>query len=103
MQDRISKVRQAILDKDLKTLGPLIEMDCISMHMVMMTSNPPAYYWNAGTMDIIQSVLKWREEERLQAYFTIELIIIITLISYFSKPLINSTPKPLYSFEILYN
>lgn len=40
--------------------------------MVMMTSTPPAYYWNAGTMDIIQEVLKWRFEDDLQAYFTID-------------------------------
>jgi diphosphomevalonate decarboxylase len=72
MQNRIKETRQAILDKDLQKLGPLIEEDCVSMHLVMMTSNPPAFYWNAGTMDIIQDVRKWREEEGLQAYFTID-------------------------------
>jgi len=72
MQSRINKVRQAILDKDLKTLGPLIELDSTSMHTIMMTSNPPAYYWGAGSMRLMQDIMEWRREDGLQAYFTLD-------------------------------
>jgi diphosphomevalonate decarboxylase len=36
-----------------------------------MTSQPPSFYWNAGTMEIIQAVRQWREEG-LESYFTID-------------------------------
>lgn len=72
MQTRISQCRQAILDKDLKTLGQAIEADSISMHAVMMTSHPPAFYWGPGSIRIIQDVIKWREEDNLQAYVTFD-------------------------------
>ena len=72
MQDRIKNTRKAIIEKNLSKLGPLIEADCISMHTVMMTSTPPAFYWNSGPMDLIQEVMRWREEEHLQIYFTID-------------------------------
>lgn len=72
MKNRIKMTREAIIERNLTKLGPLIEADCISMHTVMMTSTPPAFYWNAGTMDIIQNILKWRDEENLEVYFTID-------------------------------
>ena len=41
------------------------------MHAVMMTSEPPLYYWEPGTLDVMQSVEKWREEGN-QVCFTID-------------------------------
>ena len=31
------------------------------MHAVMMTSKPPLYYWQPGTMEVMQAVEAWRE------------------------------------------
>lgn len=72
MQERVKKTRQAILDKDIKTLGPLIEQDSTSMHAVMMTSSPPLFYWEPGSIDIMKKIMQWREEEGLKAYFTLD-------------------------------
>lgn len=72
MQPRISGVREAILAKDLRRLGPLIEQESTSMHAIMMTSVPPAYYWGPGSMRIMLDLMKWREEDDLQAYFTFD-------------------------------
>lgn len=71
MQDRIKKTRQAIIEKDLNRLGPLIEEDSISMHAVMMTSKPPLFYWEPGTIAILKEVMKWRDEG-LMAYCTVD-------------------------------
>jgi diphosphomevalonate decarboxylase len=71
MQDRIKKVRKAIIDRDLKTLGPLIEQDSTSMHLVMMTSVPPLFYWGPGSMRIMLDVMRWREEG-LRSCFTLD-------------------------------
>ena len=72
MQQRIQQVREAILAKDLKKLGLLIEQESTSMHTVMMTSDPPIYYWTAGTMAIMRDLHQWRSEDDLHAYFTID-------------------------------
>lgn len=72
MQDRINICRQAIIDKDIRKLGPCIEKDSTSMHCVMMTQTPPAFYWSPGSIRIMKEVMDWREEEDLQAYFTLD-------------------------------
>lgn len=55
-------VRDAILNKDFKTLAEYSEADSINMHAVMMTSNPAAYYLSAGSLDILKSIVAMREE-----------------------------------------
>lgn len=72
VKSRIKIVRQAILDKDIRKLGPEIEKDSTSMHSVMMTSTPPAYYWAPGSIRIMKEVMDWRENDDLQAYFTFD-------------------------------
>ena len=41
------------------------------MHAVMMSSQPPLYYWNTVTMDVIQATQRWRAAG-LPVYFTID-------------------------------
>jgi diphosphomevalonate decarboxylase len=68
---RLEAVRAAITARDLAALGEAVEADAVSMHAVCMTSRPPSFYWNAGTMTVIQAVRGWRAEG-LQSYFTID-------------------------------
>lgn len=69
--DRIKRAKRALLEKDLKELGMVIEEDCINMHAVMMTQKPPLFYWNGATMEIIRAVGQWRSEG-IPVYFTID-------------------------------
>ena len=68
---RLAQAKTALLEKDLATLGPLIEEDAISMHAVMMTSRPPIYYWLPGSIKLIHKVQNWRAEG-LEVYFTFD-------------------------------
>jgi diphosphomevalonate decarboxylase len=68
---RLDQVRQAIARRDLEQLGEAMEADAVSMHAVCMTSQPPSFYWNGGTMDVIHAVRNWRAAG-LQSYFTID-------------------------------
>ena len=68
---RFEACREALLARDLATLGPIIEEDAVIMHAVMMSSRPPLYYWNAATMALIEATQRWRAEG-LPAYFTID-------------------------------
>ncbi|MDM8520098.1 diphosphomevalonate decarboxylase [Anaerolineales bacterium HSG6] len=69
--DRLTRCREALLACDLASMGAIIEEDTVIMHGVMMSSQPPLYYWNAGTMRIIQATQQWRAEG-LPVYFTID-------------------------------
>jgi len=68
---RLQVCQEALLARDLSTMGPIIEEDAIIMHAVMMSSRPPLYYWNPTTMAIIQATQQWRSEG-LGVYFTID-------------------------------
>jgi diphosphomevalonate decarboxylase len=41
------------------------------MHAVMMTSTPSLLYWQPGTLEILHSVHRWRNDG-LAVYFTID-------------------------------
>jgi diphosphomevalonate decarboxylase len=40
----------------------MVELDSNLMHAVMMTSNPPLFYWEPASLDLIKSIPVWREE-----------------------------------------
>ncbi|MCB0213946.1 MAG: diphosphomevalonate decarboxylase [Anaerolineae bacterium] len=70
-EERLAACRQALLARDLAAMGPVIEQDTIIMHAVMMSGQPPLYYWNPATMALIQAAQQWRREG-LPVYFTID-------------------------------
>ncbi|MBQ6502455.1 MAG: diphosphomevalonate decarboxylase [Flexilinea sp.] len=69
--ERIAKCRQAILEKDFKALAEVSEQDMIMMHSVMMTQDPPLFYWEPLTIRVIKAVHEWREEG-LDCFATID-------------------------------
>lgn len=71
MPEKLQLVRKAIADKKLHELGKVIEEDAINMHAIMMTQDPPLFYWNDSTMRIIHTVRSLRAEG-LSVYFTID-------------------------------
>lgn len=68
----LAKVHSAIIERDLSKLGPIIERDALAMHGVMMTSEPSLLYWQPGTLEVMHAVLRWRNEDGLPVYFTID-------------------------------
>ncbi len=68
----LAETRRALAERDIQRLGPVIELDALAMHSVMMTSSPSLLYWQPGTLDVLQAVRRWREEEGLAVYFTID-------------------------------
>ncbi len=68
---RLKICREALLEKDFETFAEIVEQDSNLMHGVMMTSDPPLYYWLPGTLEIMQGVQSWRKEG-LSVCFTID-------------------------------
>lgn len=67
----IGPMRHAIQDRDLRQLGSMAERDALSMHAVMMTSDPSLFYWTPATVAVMAAVRRWRAEG-LRAWFTID-------------------------------
>lgn len=56
LPERLEAVRRAIEERDLESLGPLIERDAIDLHAIAMTSVPPIFYWRPGTLEVLAAV-----------------------------------------------
>ncbi len=69
--EKIGRVQQAIKERNINTLGSIIEEDAISMHCVMMTQKPPLFYWNDTTLRVMEGVYALRAKG-FPAYFTID-------------------------------
>jgi diphosphomevalonate decarboxylase len=68
---RIEQTLRAIGERDLQLLGRICEADAVSLHVIAMTAQPPTFYWQPGTMAVIQALQQWRAEGLL-GYFTID-------------------------------
>jgi diphosphomevalonate decarboxylase len=68
---RLEICRKALLEKDFSAFAEVVEQDSNLMHSVMMTSSPPLFYWEPGTLEIINAVREWRKEG-LQVCYTID-------------------------------
>ena len=65
---RLEICRRAILDRDFSAFAEVVELDSNLMHAVMMTSNPPLFYWQPATLQVIQAVIQWRQEGQPLCY-----------------------------------
>ncbi len=57
---RLDICRKALLERDFPAFAEIVEQDSSLMHAVMMTSNPPLFYWQPGTLEVIKAVSSWR-------------------------------------------
>lgn len=62
---RLALCREAVLSRDFMSFARIVEQDNHLMHAVMMTSQPPLYYWLPATLEVILAVRAWRENEGL--------------------------------------
>lgn len=65
---RLENCRDAIRHKDFDALARVIELDSNLLHAVSMTSNPPVFYWLPATIEVMQSVINWRQAGLPVAY-----------------------------------
>ncbi len=63
---------EALATQDLSQLGPLLEQEALEMHSIMLSVEPPICYLTADTSAWIVQVRRWRQEEGLEVYFTID-------------------------------
>jgi len=71
VKEDLDRVREAILVRDFESLGSVTEREALSLHAIMMTSQPSLLYWTPATVRVMKEVRNWREEGR-SVYFTID-------------------------------
>ncbi len=54
--ERLAGVRQAIADRDLDGLGPIVEEEAIDLHLIAMSSRPAIFYWQPATLRVLATV-----------------------------------------------
>jgi diphosphomevalonate decarboxylase len=68
---RLARVRQALLERDLAAMGPAVEAEAISLHVVALSGQPAVLYWSPATVALLHQVRAWRAQG-LPVYFTLD-------------------------------
>ncbi|TAL92662.1 MAG: diphosphomevalonate decarboxylase [Rhodanobacter sp.] len=60
----------AVQTRDFAALTAVSEHNCLKMHAVMQSSQPPLLYWSGTTLDCLQCLRALREREGVEVFFT---------------------------------
>ena len=69
--ERFRICREAICSKDFNKLAGITELESNLMHAVMITSDPPLFYWEAASLQIMKEIPRWRREG-LAVFYTLD-------------------------------
>jgi diphosphomevalonate decarboxylase len=69
--ERLERTRRGIRERDLASLGEVIEEDAIELHLIAMSSRPAIFYWKPATLAVLEAVHQLRREGCL-AYATMD-------------------------------
>lgn len=68
----ISTLLQTMQNGDLETWGAIVEKEALTLHALMMASEPPFILMKPNTLHIIEKVHQFRAETKLPLYFTLD-------------------------------
>jgi diphosphomevalonate decarboxylase len=71
VEGMLAKAKKGILERDFSLVGSTAETDAILMHSVMMATQPPLFYWEPKTLEVMKKVIGWRASG-LECYFTVD-------------------------------
>ena len=60
------------MDQNLPELGPLIELEALEMHAVIMSAKPPVSYMTGATSSLLAWIRHERERSDFPAWFTLD-------------------------------
>ncbi len=68
---RLAEVRRAIEGREFARLWPVVEEEAIELHLIAMSSRPPIFYWQPGTLAVLERTRRLRGEG-LEVCFTMD-------------------------------
>lgn len=66
------KLIEALKEGDVETFGQIAELEALTLHALMMTSNPPFILMQPNTLLLIEKVRTFRAETKVPLYFTLD-------------------------------
>jgi len=70
--DHLSVIIKAMQEGDLDTFGLIVEKEALTLHALMMASDPPYILLEPNTLHIIREIQKFRSERSVPVYFTLD-------------------------------
>lgn len=70
--ENMSTLKQALEEGDLKTFTKIVESEALTLHAMMMTSNPYFILMKPNTLKIIEKVWEFREKHDLNLTITLD-------------------------------
>mgnify|MGYP003665872626 CR=1 FL=1 len=67
----LAAARSAVSTRDFSDLASIAEHNCLKMHSVMWASRPPMVYWNAATLNCLQTIREL-QAEGVAVFFTVD-------------------------------
>ena len=67
----LATARTAVLARDFGALASIAEHNCMKMHSVMWASRPPMVYWNAATLNCLQTIREL-QSAGVAVFFTVD-------------------------------
>ena len=70
--DRFGKILEALKNGDIESFGELAEAEALTLHALMMASNPPYILMRPNTLKMIQLIQEYRKMRKVPLYFTLD-------------------------------
>lgn len=70
-QASCDRIKKAVLERDLDTLGPAVEASALAMHASMFAADPPIVYMSPTTVAVMERVRELRAAG-IPAYYTMD-------------------------------
>ena len=71
-QQRMSDLVDVMKSGDVEAFGAIAEDEALTLHALMMCSNPSYMLMEAGSVEIIKKIRAYRRETRLPVYFSLD-------------------------------
>jgi len=70
--DRIAQLKQILKSGDVDAFGKLAEDEAMTLHALMMCSDPSYVLMEPGTLDMIREIRQFRADTGTPIYFTLD-------------------------------
>jgi len=62
LPERTSRVHRALMARDFAMLAEAVEEEAIDLHLIAMSAKPPIFYWQPGTLAVLNAVRQLRAD-----------------------------------------
>ena len=71
-ESNLSSLLDALSSGDLELFGKIVEDEAMTLHALMMCSNPSFILMKPGTISVIEKIRSFRQSSKLPIYFTLD-------------------------------